>query len=197
MKRLALVVMLLCAVFLVACERATGDPVGEPPPLATLDPNMPVPTPTFGGDLPGGPNSGEDPGFEIPTIASPNPFPTATIDGEQPPVGVQRFTNLRFAISENGQGQATFPSGTQEVYAIWDYTGMTANDKMERLWFHNNAEYVAREQQWAFEKYGFTGTVRDIYLYDYIDGIDDGQWRVELYLNGELQIIGNFTVGSP
>lgn len=199
MRRLLLVVTLLTAALLVACERGTADPVGTPPPLSTLDPNVVVPSPTLDGEFPGGgPNAEEeDPGFEVPTIPTPNPFPTATIEGEAPPVGVQRFTNLRFAISGNGQGQATFPSGTEEVYSIWDYTGMTANDKMERLWFHNNEQYVAREQQWPFETYGFTGTVRDIYLYDYIDGIDDGQWRVELYLNGELQIIGNFTVGSP
>jgi hypothetical protein len=193
MRRLLMVVTLLTAMFLVACERGTTDPVGTPPPLSTLDPNVVVPTPTLGEELPG-PNGEEDPGFEVPTIATPAPFPSATT---APPVGTVRFTNLRFAISGNGQGQATFPTGTQEIYAIWDYTGMTANDKMERIWFHNNEEYVAREQQWPFETYGFTGTVRDIYLYDYVDGVDDGQWRVELYLNGELQVIGNYTVGSP
>ncbi len=201
MRRLLIVVTLLTAALLVACERGTADPVGTPPPLSTLDPNLVVPTPTLGGDFPGGgPNTEEeDPGFAFPTVAIPEAFPSATPEGggAAPPVGTVRFTNLRFAISGNGQGQATFPSGTQEIYAIWDYTGMTANDKMERVWYLNNTEYVSREQQWPFETYGFTGTVRDIYLYDYIDGIDDGQWRVELYLNGELQIIGNYTVGSP
>jgi hypothetical protein len=197
MRRLALVVTLLIVVtLLVACERSTEEPIGTPPPLSTLDPNAAIPTPTLGADLPD--NEPDDGGFEVPVIATPNPFPTATPEGgATAPVGTQRFSNMRFAVSADGQGQATFPSGTEEVYALWDYTGMTANDKVERLWFLNNAEYVKREQQWAFETYGFTGTVRDIYLFDYIDGVDDGQWRVELYLNGELQLIGNFTVGSP
>ena len=36
--------------------------------------------------------------------------------------------------------------------------------------------------------------MRDIYLYDYIDGIDAGRYRVELYLNGALQQSAEFDV---
>jgi hypothetical protein len=74
---------------------------------------------------------------------------------------------------------------------------MQATDVMERLWFHNDAEYVTRREDWDFLKYGFSGTVRDIFLFDRIDGIDPGQWRVELYLNGEQQAVAEFTVGGP
>jgi hypothetical protein len=108
-----------------------------------------------------------------------------------------QFTNLRFASSPTGAEQANFPVGTQEIYAIWDYDGMQATDVMERLWFHNDAEYVTRREDWDFLKYGFSGTVRDIFLFDRIDGIDPGQWRVELYLNGEQQAVAEFTVGGP
>jgi hypothetical protein len=39
--------------------------------------------------------------------------------------------------------------------------------------------------------------VRDVFYYDYIDGVDAGTWRVELYLNGVLQWAEEFTVGGP
>ena len=202
MNRFFVIALLLTSMLLVACERAGETTDNSTPPLATLDPNA-FPTPTLDPFEPS--DEGTDGGgiFEFPPVGGDNPtaepLPSATVgDGSvPPPVGVTRFTNMRFASSGSGDAQGNFPAGTEEIYAIWDYTGMTANDNMERIWYLNDQVYVQRDQVWPFETYGFTGTVRDIYLYDYIDGIDTGNWRVELWLNGELQASGSFTVGGP
>ncbi len=202
MNRLLIVTLFLLSMALVACERGSGDPVTEPP-LATLDPNIFPPTPTLDPLDPGQDTTDNGGIFEFPPVGGENPtpipLPTATVgDGSSPPpIGVTRFTNLRFSGSGSGDPLGNFPVGIEEIYSIWDYTGMTANDNMERIWYLNDQVYVQRDQQWPFETYGFTGTVRDIYLYDYIDGIDIGNWRVELWLNGELQATGTFTVGGP
>lgn len=126
-------------------------------------------------------------------------IPSATADA--PPAGEEdaltgRFTFLRFAISGHDPSQTTFPEGTRELYAVWDYEGMQASDTVTRVWYLNNEVYAKRVEQWNITKYGPVGTVRDVFLYDYIDGIDVGQWRVEVYLNEEKQVEGTFTVGG-
>jgi hypothetical protein len=188
MKKLAILALLVLAVLIVGCRRggeetpAELDPFGDPiPPTPTLEPvgdgefDFPLfgeePAPTPEGLIPVAPQPGE---------------PSAA-----------RFTNLRFAATSTGPEQSQFPAGIQEVYAIWDYDGMTPNDAMERVWNRNGELDVERRENWDFLKYGFSGTVRDVVRYDRITGLPSGQWRVEIYLNGELQVSGEFTIGTP
>lgn len=188
MKRLLLVVLVMM-ILLAGCTRRNDTeltPVTTPfggvsdaPPTPTLEPLIPDVMGTRTAPVEG------EPGTEV------EPLPT------QDPLAGGRFTELRFATSGEGVAQANFPEGTEEIYAIWNYDGMKAGDTMERVWYLNDQEYVSRSEEWDFLKYGFSGSVRDIYLYDYIDGIDPGSWRVELFLNGEQQLIGTFTVGGP
>ena len=190
MNRVFLMVLMLAAL-LVGCQRG-GTPGATPVPFGELEV---YPTPTL--DDVAGEGSGES-GMLFEEGASSTPDVAADITPlPTNPALTGQFTNLRFAASPTGPEQANFPVGTQEIYAIWDYDGMQATDVMERLWFHNDAEYVTRREDWDFLKYGFSGTVQDIFLFDRIDGIDPGQWRVELYLNGEQQAVGEFTVGGP
>ena len=104
------------------------------------------------------------------------------------------FSDLRFATSSDGAPQSSFPNGTEVIYAIWNYDGMQNGDNMTRVWYLNDELFIERVEAWDFAKYGASGTVRDIFMYDYIDGIDVGQWRVELYINGEPPLVGTFTV---
>jgi hypothetical protein len=192
MNRAFLMVFIL-ATLLVGCQRG-GTPASTPVPFG--EPEV-FPSPTLdeiaveGAGESGGLLFEEGGSSSTPDVAAGiTPLPTN-------PALTGQFTNLRFASSPTGAEQANFPVGTQEIYALWDYDGMQATDVMERLWFHNDAEYVTRREDWDFLKYGFSGTVQDIFLFDRIDGIDPGQWRVELYLNGEQQAVAEFTVGGP
>ncbi len=183
-KRLAL---LVAVVLLVACQRSAAVPT----PTPGLGTGIP-PTPTLEGEAGGG--------FGLPSLpdlvgGAGDATPTVGLAPVNPGfAGV--FSNLRFSTSGNGEPQTTFPAGTQEIYALWDYDGMSVSDRMQRTWYRNEVQCVDRAETWDYNKYGTIGAVRDVYLYDYLDGIEQGQWRVDLYLNGELQVSGSFTVGD-
>lgn len=61
----------------------------------------------------------------------------------EPPV----FRQLRFASASDGVSQVTFLSGTEEIYALWDYTGVTNGNTMRRIWYLNDELYVERSEE--------------------------------------------------
>lgn len=135
--------------------------------------------------------------------------PAATIppeEGQQPPPApaATRLSLLRFGATGNGPEMSAFPLNSEEVCAIFDYRDMTAADVIRRVWLLNDQLYVERQEPWPMDKYGASGTARDVCLFDRIDGfidgsvdgIDPGRWRVELYLNGNAEQSAEFTVGQ-
>ena len=182
-KRLFLLIALL--LLLAACERGGGAAPTATGELGELG-EWVIPTPTLDG------GGAVQPGMEgLPTMIPTDGLPTV------PPGLGGRFSNLRFSTSGNGPDMTSFPAGTEDIYAIWDYEGMSATDRVERVWYHNEAIEIERAESWDILKYGFTGTVRDVYHYNYEgSGVYPGTWRVEIYLNGELQLDGTFTVGQ-
>ena len=177
------------SVFLLGCggvvaEGATPVPFGQVPAAETS-------VIAEGADVTSTPAAGEPTEVPPPTEPPATVTPVPEEEGTPEPGG---FRQLRFATTNDGTAQAGFPTGTQEIYALWDYTGIKNGDTMRRVWFLNGELYVQRSEAWNFGKYGPSGTRQDVFMFDYIDGIDVGQWRVELYLNGELQVEGGFTV---
>ncbi len=193
MKRLLIALLLLSSLMLVAgCQRGSGTetPDGVIPTFTPPPPMSTPPTPSLGESVNDGFGIGADDAVPTPVAGGEaTPDPNLSFGG--------RFNELRFATSGNGVPQANFPEGTEEIYAIWNYDGMSASDTMARVWYHNGAQYVEVKENWDYTKYGSVGAVRDVYLYDYIDGIDSGNYRVELFLNDELQLSQDFTVGGP
>ena len=183
---------LFMLVFLVGCAAeadATPVPFGQAPAHATntsgekakeeagIEPtNTPPPTAA--------------PATEAPATEE----PATPVPEENEPLRLASFSDLRFATSSDGAPQSSFPNGTEVIYAIWNYDGMQNGDNMTRVWYLNDELLIKRVEAWDLTKYGASGTVRDIFMYDYIDGIDVGQWRVELYINGEPPLVGTFTV---
>lgn len=123
-----------------------------------------------------------------PTEAGPTATPAAT---------TPTFANLRFTTAADAAAQATFPAGTTEIFALWDYRDLTAGDTMKRVWYRNGEQWLVREEAWNMSGYGATGTVSDISVYDFEDGLDPGQYALQLYLNGALQLEDSFTVRAP
>ncbi len=191
MKRIVFIYLFL-SVFLLGCGGIAGEDA----------------TPVLFGQVPdGGTPVVVAEGAEATNTATPVPGePTEVVPATEQPASVTpvpedegtpqpaAFRQLRFATTEEGVSQVTFPSGTQEIYALWDYVGISNGNTMRRIWYLNDQLYVERSEAWNFGKYGSSGTRRDVFMYDYIDGIDSGRWRVELYLNGELQMEAGFTV---
>ena len=141
------------------------------------------------------PPPGPDDPVTLPGVEQPTPGPVEGLP-TAPPALSGRILNLRFSSTANGPETTAFPAGTEEIYAIFDYDGLAAGDSVQRVWYRNEAQEIEVTEQWDILKYGFAGTRRDVYHYNYEgSGVYPGNWRVEIYLKGELQVTGTFTVG--
>ncbi|MEP6896435.1 MAG: hypothetical protein ABI986_12575, partial [Chloroflexota bacterium] len=97
----------------------------------------------------------------------------------------------------NGAGQPNFPAGTQQVFAVWNYQNMKVGMTVKREWFLNGHEWLTREEPWDFAKYGASGTLRDISIFDHTIGLDSGAYQSRLYVDNVVQPIGNSIYGQP
>ena len=122
---------------------------------------------------------------------TPPPQPTATAVTPS----LAQFRNLRFASTGNGWPQVVFDNGTEEVFAIWDYTDLTEQDVVTRLWRKNGEGWLVREEVWDVATYGNNGTVSDISVYDFEgNGLEPGLYELVLYVNGTMQASANFQI---
>jgi hypothetical protein len=122
--------------------------------------------------------------------ASPTPLPT--------PDSSDGFCCLRFAAGPFAQEAESFPAGTEIVYAVWDYAGLSPEDRIRRIWIRDNLIWITREEKWDWENYGAEGTVRDLSIFDYEgSGLQPAEYRLQLYLNDELQQEGVFVIPLP
>jgi hypothetical protein len=140
------------------------------------------------------------------TTLSPTSMPTAT---EMPVLASTKtpspdgkdlagFSGLYFAAAADAPAADTFPSGIEEVYAIWDYTSMSPGDKIRRIWFRDNQIWLTREEGWNWGEYDSDGMLRDISVYDNEGtGLKPATYRVQLYVNDELQQEATFIVLAP
>lgn len=96
----------------------------------------------------------------------------------------------------NGAGQWTFPAGTKQLFAVWEYQGMQAGMTVKREWLLNGKPWLTREEPWDFAKYGSNGMIRDISIYDNDLGLPSGAYQLSLYVNNIPQPIGMNLDGS-
>ncbi len=183
------ILLIIIAIAIVArgANTQTDDPFALPTVTTSdLSPLNPI-TVTEGTGYPPPITDPVTPGFPI----------TDTTAPVIPAPGTPQFNNLRFAATSGGELTTAFPAGTQEVWLIWDYSGITPTDQVERYWYLNNEQYVKREGTWDINKYGSTGTVSDVFLFNRAPQIVPGDWRVELWVNGTKVLEGTFTVAGP
>ena len=128
-------------------------------------------------------------GIEVPTPAPPSP-------GE---VGDARFANLLFSpdVTENDQPTQVvtqLPSGTTAIYAFWEYAGMADGAMWEARWYQDG-EYLSGASWPSAPWEG--GSSGSWWISVYNDsGLDDGTYRVELYVQDELLLEGSIAVGG-
>lgn len=124
--------------------------------------------------------------------------PVATRLEEATDVPSSGFSGLRFALADDGAAQSTFPAGTDEIFALWEYEGMSPSDNIRRIWFRDGQIWLTREEGWNWGKYGSEGTMRDISVYDDEgSGLASAMYRLQLYVNDELHEEGTFVVLAP
>lgn len=125
--------------------------------------------------------------------------PGPTPEPVSPPSGEPRFHNLVFAPDVTDNDQPTqiasqLPSGATEIYAFWDYENMADGMTWEARWYYEGELIEGASQPpqpWRGSERG--GWWVSIYN---TAGLDDGTYRVELYVEGELLIEGSIAVGG-
>ncbi|PJF39142.1 MAG: hypothetical protein CUN55_15190, partial [Phototrophicales bacterium] len=119
--------------------------------------------------------------IELPDYPSARVTGSFTIEGNVGPV----LSNLRFATTANGTPATTFAAGTQEIFAIFDYANIPLRAQMRRVWSRDGVVVAERTELWDFNKYGTSGTVRDISIYDRTNGLASGTWTVSVEIVGQ------------
>jgi formylglycine-generating enzyme required for sulfatase activity/predicted Ser/Thr protein kinase len=91
--------------------------------------------------------------------------------------------------------QTIFPQGTKEVYFSYDYQNMKPNTAYGRRWYVNGNLYLDYSCTWG-QNWPTEGLfLKKVYDYDY--GLAPGEWRLETYIDDQLQATATFTVQGP
>jgi hypothetical protein len=69
---------------------------------------------------------------------------------------------------------------------------MTEGMIVRREWYRHGELWIVREQPWDFAKYGAEGTMFDVSIYDFVDGIDSGMYVLDLYVDDVKLINSKF-----
>lgn len=194
MKQLSLL-SILFILLVAACQPVSA----EVPPLPTHDTGgeVVVPTPIVAEPtaIPAGATATPVEATAVP--AEPTAVPVeatattiqpTTVPPTQAPVSNPQFSDLKLlpnrASLSPGWPQPYTPITTRELYAVWNYSGMTAANEVERLWYYNGSLWLERREMWDVGKYGANGRVEDIFVYDYESNLASGHYRVVLKVDG-------------
>jgi len=137
---------------------------------------------------------------QTPRASTPEgPTRTPTRETEEPadtPVPQEpNMGSITFAsgVTDDNQpvGPSTsFPADVQEIHAIFDYAGMSGDDIWERRWYRNGEEVSSGTGNWdAGENGSF-----DLSLSGGGEPLGGGDWKLEIYVNGELAQTGGFSI---
>jgi hypothetical protein len=117
---------------------------------------------------------------------TPVPYPSPRVTGT-PSSQSPSFTGLYFTfMPEAMEYPLVFPCGTRKVYAVWQYSNMREGMMIRREWYYNGALWLVREEPWDFQKYGESGEVINVFVYDYDNGLEPGSYNLNLYIDGIL-----------
>ena len=152
---------------------------------------------------------------EVLTPASPQALATETVQGvEHPPATISPVTAIPVGFTpttsepvffaayvsadQNGMfGLSAFPEGTKQIFAHWNYQNMRQGLTIKREWLLDGQLWLTREEPWDFAKYGASGVMPDISIYDFDAGLPSGVYQLQLYIDGVQQPIGADTMFGP
>src|SRR5260221_3192323 len=125
-----------------------------------------------------------------------NPTPDAHSD-VRAVVGIN-FTDLTFGATPDSAPTWYFPSGTQEIFARWNYHDVPQGATLNRKWYRNDKLFLEKSEAWKPE-WGTTGVMNHISIYDHISGLLPGNYYVLISLNYDYpaaQISNIFTIAD-
>ncbi len=98
------------------------------------------------------------------------------VEPSVPAPGAQVY-DLTTALTPLANAANVFPAGTQAVYIRFGYANIPVGTLVQRDWYVNGALFRTVQEAWS-GYLGATGRVSNISLYDYINGLPAGNWRV-------------------
>lgn len=106
-----------------------------------------------------------------------------------------RFGEITFASGQQNDapvGVGTqFPSGTKEIYAFFDYQGMTDGLQWRQIWYVDGESGLDTSDTWEAGGQGnFWISINSR------QGLPDGDYLLELYVGDRLAQQGEFTIGA-
>jgi len=108
-----------------------------------------------------------------------------------------QFGEIQFCVDQNclNGPQSVFPQGIKEVYFSYSYQNLKPGTSYGRRWYVNGNLYLDYNCKWGS---GWTSEgvfLKKVYDYDY--SLAPGEWRLETYIDGQLQATAMFTVQGP
>jgi Tol biopolymer transport system component len=86
----------------------------------------------------------------------------------------------------------TFPEDIEEIHAVFDYEGMSSDVIWERRWYQDGEDVSGGSGAWD----GTESGTFDLGLTGGGEPLGAGEWKLEIYVNGELAQTGEFTIES-
>ena len=128
----------------------------------------------------------------------PDSTPTGLPVGFTPDSTASLFYAARAVIDPNDTTtRSAFPVGTRRIYVVWNYQNMREGMTVKRKWYLDGKPWLQREESWNFAKYGASGTMRDVSIYDENVGLPSGVYQLQVYIEGIQQPIGVDTMFGP
>ena len=85
---------------------------------------------------------------------------------------------------------SSFPADVTEIHALFDYKGFVDGDPWERRWYQNGEDVGGGSGAWDG---GESGTY-DLSLSNNDKPLGGGDWKLEIYVRGELAQTGTFVI---
>lgn len=117
------------------------------------------------------------------------------VEAPAPAAAAPAFGPITFASGQRNDqpvGAGTqFPSGTEEIYAFFDYSGMSNGLEWRQVWYVEGEVGLDSTDTWsAGEEGNYWISVNSR------KGLPDGKYLLELYVEGELVQSGEFSIGQ-
>jgi parallel beta-helix repeat protein len=109
----------------------------------------------------------------------------------EPSFGPVTFARDRTEENDPIDPTTTFPGGTKEVHALFDYDGMSSDVEWGRTWVRDGEEQVAKTQNWTG---GESGTWGLRYFNTESSPLKPGGYELRLYIQGNLVQSGSFVI---
>ncbi len=107
-----------------------------------------------------------------------------------------RFGNVVFSeqVSNNGdpvEPTRLFPAGVKQLYVLFDFENMSNGMEWSSTWLHNNEVVSTETERWQSGRSGrYTIEINST------RGLDEGDWRLELAIQGRPATRGDFVVSG-